>query len=139
LAAGTAVLVGLDSVSAWWLVPALVLVVAALLLAWDRAAALGHVLVAGHLVTRSGSLVRRRETLAVRGIIGWNLRSSWFQRRAGLTTLVATTAGGSQSVTVLDAPLEDAVGLAAEAMPELLEQLLVSSQTHPTGAGRSGL
>ena len=32
-------------------------------------------------------------------VIGWNLRSTWFQRRAGLTTLVATTAGGRQSVT----------------------------------------
>ena len=36
-----------------------------------------------------------REVLATSGVIGWNLRSTWFQRRAGLTMLVATTAGGS--------------------------------------------
>ena len=88
---------------AWCLAVVLVLPLAGLL-ARDRAAALGHALVDGHVVARSGSLDRRRDALAVHGVIGWNLRSSWFQRRAGLTTLVATTAGGRQSVTVLDVP-----------------------------------
>ena len=65
---------------------------------------------------RSGSLDRRRDALATDGVIGWNLRSTWFQRRAGLTTLVATTAGGRQSVTVLDVP-EDAAVAARRAGP----------------------
>jgi putative membrane protein len=112
---------------------------AALLLARDRAASLGHALVDDHLVARSGSLDRRREALAVRGVIGWNLRASWFQRRAGLTTLVATTAGGPQAVTVLDIPLGTAVALAHEAMPDLLGQFLVSPEASTTSAGRPGL
>jgi len=116
-------LVGLDQVGVWSLVVIATLPLAALL-ARDRAAALGHALVEGHVVARSGSLDRRRDALAVPGVIGWNLRSSWFQRRAGLTTLVATTAGGRQSVTVLDVPDGAALELAHRAMPDLVEQFL---------------
>lgn len=122
----------------WWLATLLALP-AALLLAHDRAAALGHALVDRHLVARSGSLDRRREALAVRGVIGWNLRASWFQRRAGLTTLVATTAGGRQAVTVLDVPVDAAVALAHDAMPELLGQFLVSPETSAASAAAPGL
>ncbi|MBZ5740866.1 PH domain-containing protein [Nocardioides mangrovi] len=121
--AAVAVLVGLDLLPGWWLV-VVVLLPAAVLLAGDRAAALGHALVDGHLVARSGSLDRRHEALATRGVIGWNLRASWFQRRAGLTTLVATTAGGPQAVTVLDVPLDVAVALAHDAQPDLVSQFL---------------
>jgi putative membrane protein len=60
--------------------------------------------------------------LAVDHVIGWNLHDTWFQRRTGLTTLVATTAGGGGSVTVLDVPEADAVRLADEALPGLVAQ-----------------
>jgi putative membrane protein len=53
-------------------------------------------------------------------VIGWTFRSTWFQRRQGLTTLVATTAGGRQSVTVLDVPEARGVELARLALPELM-------------------
>ena len=56
------------------------------------------------LVAQSGSLTCRRDVLGVEHVIGWNLQDTWFQRRAGLTTLVATTAGGRQRVEVLDVP-----------------------------------
>ncbi len=104
-------------------VAALGLPVAALLAA-DRAAALGHALVAGHFVVRSGSLDRRREAIEVDGVIGWNLRATWFQRRAGLTTLVATTAGSRRAVTALDVPEPIAIALAWEAHPQLVGQFL---------------
>ncbi|HET9421653.1 MAG TPA: PH domain-containing protein [Nocardioides sp.] len=105
---------------AWWLlaVPA-VLVIAAVAVAADRVRSLGHALADGYVVARSGSLNRRREALEVDHVIGWTFRSSWFQRRTGLTTLVATTAGGRQSVTVLDVPEARAVELARLALPEL--------------------
>jgi putative membrane protein len=104
----------------WWLltVPAVV-VVASLALAADRARSLGHALADGYVVARSGSLYRRREALEIEHVIGWTFRSTWFQRRQGLTTLVATTAGGRQSVTVLDVPEARAVELARLALPEL--------------------
>ena len=95
-----------------WLLAGLLALPVAALLAWDRTRSLGHALVAGHLVARSGSVVRRRRILEVDHVIGWNLRATWFQRRAGLTTLVATTAGGNQAVPVLDVPEDEAVRVA---------------------------
>ncbi len=107
----------------WWIVVlALPLLPLAAGVAHDRAAGLGHTLVDGYVVARSGSLSRHRSALAVDDVIGWNLRATWFQRRAGLTTLVATTAGGGGSVAVLDVPEADAVRLAATALPGLVEQ-----------------
>jgi putative membrane protein len=57
-------------------------------------------------------------------VIGWNFTSTWFQRRVGLTTLVATMAGGRQSVTVLDVPDDTATALADTALPGLVSQFL---------------
>ena len=57
-------------------------------------------------------------------MIGWNLQSTWFQRRAGLVTLVATTAGGRQAVRLLDVPEPDAVAVADAAVPGLVSQFL---------------
>ena len=108
----------------WLLVPPRVVALAALGLGHDRARALGHALVEGWLVARSGSLTRRRELLATDAVIGWNLQSTWFQRRAGLVTLVATTAGGRQSVRLLDVPEPDAVAVADAAVPGLVSQFL---------------
>ena len=62
--------------------------------------------------------------LETQAVIGWNLTSTWFQRRAGLTTVVATMAGGRQSVTVLDVPEPLGVALARDGVPGLVEQFL---------------
>jgi putative membrane protein len=94
------------------------------LLGRDRARSLGHALVGDWLVARSGSLTRKRELLATDAVIGWNLSSTWFQRRAGLVTLVATTAGGSQRVVVVDVPEDVGVALAAGAVPGLVDQFV---------------
>ena len=109
----------------WLLVLAVALPAAAVALAVDRARSLGHALTERHFVARSGSLFRHRQALETTAIIGWNFRSTWFQRRAGLTTLSATTAGGSQSVTALDVPEPDAVTVSATAVPGLVDQFLV--------------
>ena len=110
----------LGALPAWTWHASPVLLVIAAALARDRARSLGHALVERTLVSRHGSLVRRRSTLSCDGIIGWNLRSSFFQRRAGLVTLVATTAAGRQRIDVQDVPLVEAVRLADEALPGLL-------------------
>ena len=106
-----------------WLVPAALLVLAAAGLAHDRARSLGHALVDGHLVARSGSVLRRREVLDVDHVIGWTVRDTWSQRRAGLVTLEATTAGGRQRTRVLDVPESVALDLARAATPSLAEQV----------------
>jgi putative membrane protein len=113
---------GLLSSPAWWLV--LLAIPVAVVLAADRSQALGHLLVDETLVSSSGSLARRRVMLARDGIIGWGLRSTWFQRRAGLVTLTATTAAGRQGYEVLDVPEGTAVALAAYALPDLVSPFL---------------
>lgn len=108
-------------------VPALAVVILlplAALLAKDRYAALGHVLTDRFLVCRKGSVVRRTTVLQRDGIIGWNLTQSFFQRRVGVCTLVATTAGGKQSYEAQDLDEHAAVALADAAVPELVRQFL---------------
>ncbi len=123
-----AVVVGLAGGPWWPVAPALAVVALAAGLAADRVAGLGHALVARHVVARAGSLTRRRDALQADHVIGWTLRDTWFQRRVGLVTLHATTAGGSGAVTVLDVPEPDAVRLADEALPGLASQFLESPQ-----------
>lgn len=86
---------------------------------------LGHALTPGHLVSRTGTLATRRTVLERDGIIGWVVTQSWFQRRAGLATLTATTAAGSERVSIRDVPHPTAVALAAAATPDAVAGLLV--------------
>jgi putative membrane protein len=121
VAAAVAIAVGAP---VWLAVPGVLTVPVAALLAADRYRSLGHAVVGGFLVTRAGSLVRRRDMLECEGIIGWNLRQTFFQRRAGLATLTATTAAGRQRYVVRDVPLSLALSLADSALPGLLSQVL---------------
>jgi putative membrane protein len=95
------------------------------LLAADRYRSLGHALAGRTLVTAWGSLVRRRCMLACDGVVGWNLHRSFFQRRVGLATLVATTAAGRQQYRVQDVDLAEALRVASDAVPGLLTPFLV--------------
>jgi len=90
------------------------------LLAADRYASLGHRLSGGWLVTRTGSLIRRRSVLSVEGIIGWRIHQSWFQRRQGLASLAATTAAGRQHYVAHDLPVAAALDLATAATTGLV-------------------
>ncbi len=85
---------------------------------------LGHALTDGHLVSGTGAWSRQRVALEREGIIGWSLEQTWFQRRAGLLTLVATTAAGHESVRIHDIPAPAAVALADAATPLLLSPWL---------------
>jgi len=109
----------------WPVLAALALPVLAVPLAEDRYRALGHTLSGPFFVTREGSLVRRRNMLTRDGIIGWNLHQSFFQRRAGVITVEATTAAGRQRYAAQDVPAELAVRLADQALPDLLAPFLI--------------
>jgi putative membrane protein len=111
----------------WWAFwTALVLLPLGVFLAADRAANLGHALTDNWLISRHGSVVRRRHVLHNDAVIGWNMTTSLFQRRVGLTTLVATTAGGRQQYAVADVPDAEAIRLARTAVPGLLDQFLAN-------------
>lgn len=130
-----AVLTVLWGVAGWpgWAVAlSLLLVPIAVLLAADRYRNLGHALSGAAFVVSQGSLVRRRCVLSRDAIIGWNLRQSFFQRRAGLVTMVATTAAGRQRYEALDLPARDAVRLADDTVPGLLTPFLVPLGTEHT-------
>lgn len=86
-------------------------------LAHDRSRALGHRVDADWLVARAGSVDRRRDCIAAAGVIGWTVRQTPFQRRAGVATLVAATAAGVKGYRVLDVPAERAWQVAATASP----------------------
>ena len=101
-----------------WLGPvSLALPVLAVPLALDRYRSLGHRLDARFLVSRQGSLLRATTALERDGVIGWRIRQSWFQRRAGVVTLDATTAAGQGAYTVLDVDPATAAALVAEVTP----------------------
>jgi putative membrane protein len=109
----------------WLAAPVALTVPVAVMLAADRYRSLGHAIAGSFLITRAGSLDRRRDMLECDGIIGWNLRQTFFQRRAGLATLTATTAAGRQRYAVTDVPLALALPLANRALPGLLGDFLV--------------
>jgi putative membrane protein len=101
-----------------WLWPMwAVLTVCCALLAVDRSRALGHRVDAEWLVARAGSLDRRRDCIAAAGIIGWTVRQTLLQRRAGVATLIAATAAGVKSYRVIDVPAELAWTIASTASP----------------------
>ncbi|MFC3960653.1 PH domain-containing protein [Nocardia jiangsuensis] len=117
-------LVGVRYSPWWWLVPA-VLTVVAIALAEDRYRGLGHAvlpetpLAPTWLVTRSGSLDRERDCLAAPGVLGWTIRQTFFQRRAGLATLVAATGAGKKRYLVLDVPVARAHEIIEQITPGL--------------------
>lgn len=85
---------------------------------------LGHGITGEYLVVRSGGF--RRDTVALQrgGVIGWKMRQSVFQRRAGLLTVTATTAAGAGAYHAPDAGVSGGLAFAEEAVPGLLTPFL---------------
>ncbi|MFE6699368.1 PH domain-containing protein [Streptomyces sp. NPDC057718] len=106
---------------------AVVAVPVAVVLALDAYRALGHALSGRYLVTRSGTLRRSTAALERAGVIGWTVKQSVFQRRAGLLSVTATTAAGGGAYTAYDTDASEGLDFAAEAVPELLEPFLERS------------
>ncbi|WP_224391553.1 PH domain-containing protein [Pseudonocardia sp. ICBG1293] len=121
----------------WPVVVGVALVVAAVPLALDRYRALGHRLDEHYLVARHGSLLRTTTALRRDGVIGWRIRQSLFQRRAGVLTLEATTAAGGGSVQVLDLDPADAVALMAAVTPDPVAPFRIPPQVSDAGGSRT--
>ncbi len=83
----------------------------------DRYAGLGHALDPRAVSVRSGSLRRRQAVLARRAVVGWTVRQSWFQRRAGLATVTVATGAGSGGYDAVDVAAADGVALMTEVDP----------------------
>lgn len=99
---------------------------------------LGHRLTSRTLVIGAPTTARHRNLLHRDGIIGWSVRSSWFQRRQGLVTLVAASAAGLEAYGVVDIDGADATGLAAEISPALIGPFLGRRYILPETPASSG-
>jgi putative membrane protein len=121
--AGSAVL-WLAPVPAWAAWATLGLLPVTVLLALDAYRNLGHALSSRYLVTRHGAGVRDTVALQRSGVIGWTVSQSFFQRRAGLVTVTATTAAGGGAYHVIDVWTADGLAVAEQAVPGLLGPFL---------------
>ncbi|MET7716372.1 PH domain-containing protein [Streptomyces sp. NPDC005407] len=104
---------------------AVVALSAAVILALDAYRSLGHGISGAYLVARSGTVRRATVALQRGGVIGWTVKQSVFQRRAGVLTLTATTAAGAGAYSVYDAGESEGLAFASDAVPGLLEPFLV--------------
>jgi putative membrane protein len=104
----------------WWWVPAVgvVLMVLGLPLGLGRYAALGHGAGACSFSVRSGWLVREQAVLQRRAVVGWQVRQSPFQRKAGLATVIACVGAGRGGYAAVDLAAEDVAGFTAAASEE---------------------
>ncbi len=91
------------------------------LLAVDAYRNLGHALTGHYLVTRHGAGVRTTVAVQRPGVIGWTVSQSFLQRRAGLITVIATTAAGTGGYPVIDVATAEGLALAEQAVPGLLK------------------
>ncbi|CAA9288444.1 MAG: transmembrane protein, distant homology with ydbT [uncultured Corynebacteriales bacterium] len=102
---------------------ALALAAAGVALGLDRYAGLGHALDPRAVSVRAGSITRRQVVLERRGVIGATVRQSYFQRRAGLATVILATGAGSGGYAAVDIGAADAVALLREVDPRRIAPL----------------
>lgn len=95
----------------------MLLLIGAVLVGRDRYRSLGHAVLPGWLITQHGSLDRKRHSVEAAGIIGWTVRQTFFQRRAGVATIVAATPAGVGHYEILDIPIEQAWALVEGVTP----------------------
>lgn len=100
----------------WWvLVAGAVLTVLGVPLGMGRYAALGHTAGPTTFSVRSGWLVREQAVLQRRAVVGWQVRQSPFQRRAGLATVVACVGAGRGGYAAIDMAADDVAPFASAA------------------------
>ena len=127
----------LAPVPAWVPWATLALLPVAVLLALDAYRNLGHALTSRYLVTRHGAAVRGTVALQRTGVIGWTVSQSFFQRRAGLVTVTATTAAGNGGYSIIDVTIAEGLAVAVAAVPGLLEPFVqheVSGDAYTLGS-----
>jgi putative membrane protein len=112
----------------WWAIAVLGLVPALLgvPLGLDRYRSLGHTYDGARLSVRSGSLRRSQAVIERRAVVGWTLRQTWFQRRAGVLTVIAGVGAGSGGYAAIDVSEDGGPAFAAEVTPDWLAPFLVT-------------
>ncbi|MFI6496630.1 PH domain-containing protein [Nonomuraea typhae] len=116
----------------WWTLAVIALLLAGVgvPLGNDRYRSLGHAYDGMRLSVRSGSLRRSQAVFERRAVVGWRIRQTWFQRRAGVVTLVAGVGAGEGGYSALDVSNAQAVAFSAEVTPDWIEPFLVPGPEH---------
>jgi putative membrane protein len=114
----------------WWpvLAAGIVLTVLGVPLGLGRYASLGHATGPTSFAVRVGWLVRERAVLERRAVVGWEVKQSWFQRRAGLASAVACVGAGRGGYIALDIAADDVAPFAVAASGPWAEQLLLRGE-----------
>ena len=100
----------------WWVLAAGIgLTVLGVPLGLGRYASLGHAAGPRSFSVRSGWLVREQVILQRRAVVGWRVRQSFFQRRAGLATVVACVGAGTGGYAAVDLAAADVASFTAAA------------------------
>lgn len=122
----TAVGAVLTVTEGWWplLVAGAVLTVLGVPLGLGRYASLGHATGPTSFAVRVGWLVRERAVLERRAVVGWEVKQSFFQRRAGLASVVACVGAGRGGYIALDMAADDVAAFAVAASEPWAEQLV---------------
>ncbi|MFB4287877.1 PH domain-containing protein [Nonomuraea sp. ATR24] len=110
----------------WWIVLVLALLLAAVgvPLGLDRYRSLGHGYDGERVTVRGGSLRRTQAVVERRAVVGWRLRQTWFQRRAGVVTLTAGVGAGRGGYSAVDVSEAQARTFPAEVTPDWLAPFL---------------
>ncbi|WP_435083036.1 PH domain-containing protein [Gordonia hongkongensis] len=108
-----------------WLAVGVVAVLGSTALGVVRARHLGHRLTSRSVVIAPPSVARQRIVVDRDGVIGWASRTSLFQRRAGITTLILATAAGAEHYPLVDVDEETAAGVARDVSPDWIRPFLV--------------
>jgi putative membrane protein len=116
----TAAGIGATAVAGWWwlLVVGIALTVLGVPIGLGRYASLGHATGAGSFTVRSGWLVREQAVLQRRAVVGWQVRQSFFQRRAGLATVLACVGAGRGGYAAIDLAADEVADFTAAASEE---------------------
>ncbi|MDQ4037287.1 MAG: PH domain-containing protein [Actinomycetota bacterium] len=101
-----------------------VLTVLGIPLGIDRYRSLGHAAEGDAFAVRSGSLVRQTTVMQRRAVVGWKIQQSYFQKRAGVSTVTALVGAGTGAYSALDAASDDALVLAASSGGRWARELL---------------
>jgi putative membrane protein len=100
----------------WWMLAAgVALTVLGVPVGLGRYASLGHVAGPRSFAVRGGWLVREQAVLQRRAVVGWRVRQSFFQRRAGLATVVACVGAGTGGYGAVDLAAADVAGFVVAA------------------------
>ncbi|MEU6779637.1 PH domain-containing protein [Nonomuraea angiospora] len=129
LAVASAVGIWATGMILWWvlLVFALLLAGVGIPLGLDRYRSLGHGYDGLRVAVRSGSLRRSHAVIERRAVVGWRLRQTWFQRRAGVLTLIAGVGAGKGGYSAIDVSVAQGTTFPGEVTPEWLTPFLESS------------